>query len=105
MSNFVQCHVMTSNILENFSLIQKHHSNEKLLQINAARSADAGQHKRVCRASGAGPETDITPPTADAANNVVVSDESKDADESTHLTASNSTVAFGDFNANDATSS
>jgi len=50
-------------------------------------------------------ETDITPPTADAANDVVVSDESKDSNESTHSTASNSTVAFGDFNANDATSS
>ena len=42
MSNFVECHVMTLNILENFSLIQKHHSNEKLLQNDAARSADAG---------------------------------------------------------------
>ena len=50
-------------------------------------------------------ETDITPPTADAANDVVVSDESKDSNEITHSTASNSTVAFGDFNANDATSS
>ena len=50
-------------------------------------------------------ETDITPPTADAANDVVVSDESKDSNESTHSTASDSTVAFGDFNANDATSS
>jgi len=50
-------------------------------------------------------ETDITPPTADAANDVVVSDESKDSNESTHSTPSNSTVAFGDFNANDATSS
>ena len=36
---------------------------------------------------------------------VVVSDESKDSNESTHSTASNSTVAFDDFNANDATSS
>ena len=50
-------------------------------------------------------ETDITPPTADAANDVVVSVESKDSNESTHSTASNSTVAFDDFNANDATSS
>ena len=50
-------------------------------------------------------ETNITPPTADTANNVVVSDESKDSNESAHLTASNSTVAFGDFNANDVTSS
>ena len=50
-------------------------------------------------------ETDITPPTADAANDVVVSDESKDSNEITHSTASDSTVAFGDFNANDATSS
>ena len=50
-------------------------------------------------------ETDITPPTADAANDVVVSDESKDSNESTHSTASNSTVVFDDFNANDATSS
>ena len=50
-------------------------------------------------------ETDITPPTADAANDVVVSDESKDSNERTYSTASNSTVAFDDFNANDATSS
>ena len=49
--------------------------------------------------------TDITPPTTDAANDVVVSDESKNSNESTYSTASNSTVAFGDFNANDATSS
>ena len=50
-------------------------------------------------------ETDITPPAADAANDVVASEESKDSNENTHSTASNSTVAFGDFNANDATSS
>ena len=50
-------------------------------------------------------ETDITPPTADAANDVVVSDESKDSNERTYSTASNSTVAFGNFNASDVTSS
>ena len=50
-------------------------------------------------------ETDITPPTADAANDVVVSVESKDSNESTHSTASNSAVAFDDFNASDVTSS
>ena len=50
-------------------------------------------------------ETDITPPTADAANDVVVFDESKDSNERTYSTASNSTVAFGDFNASDVTSS
>ena len=50
-------------------------------------------------------ETDITPPTADAANDTDISNEYKDSNESNHSTASNSTVAFGDFNANDATSS
>ena len=50
-------------------------------------------------------ETDITPPTADAANDVVVSYESKYSNERTHSTASNSTVSFGDFNASDVTSS
>ena len=35
----------------------------------------------------------------------LISNEYKDSNESTHSTASNSTVAFGDFNANDATSS
>ena len=50
-------------------------------------------------------ETDITPPTADAANDTDISNEYKDSNESTHSTASNSTVAFGDFNANDVTSS
>ena len=48
-------------------------------------------------------ETDITPPTADAANDTDISNEYKDSNESTHSTASNSTVAFGDFNTNDAT--
>ena len=50
-------------------------------------------------------ETDITPPTADAANDVVVSDESKDSNEITHSTASNSTAISTDFNASDFTSS
>ena len=50
-------------------------------------------------------ETDITPPTDDAANDTDISNEYKDSNESTYSTASNSTVAFGDFNANDATSS
>ena len=50
-------------------------------------------------------ETDITPPTADAANDTDISNDYKDSNEITHSTASNSTVAFGDFNASDVTSS
>ena len=50
-------------------------------------------------------ETSIASTTADAANNADISDESKDSNENTHLTASNSATTSTDFNASDATSS
>ena len=50
-------------------------------------------------------ETAIASSTADAANDVDISDESKDSNESIHLTASNSATTSTDFNASDVTSS
>ena len=67
-------------------------------KVNVASATTSPSPKAIA-------ETAITSLTADAANDVVVSDESKDSNERTYSTASNSTVAFGDFNANDATSS
>ena len=67
-------------------------------KVNVASATTSPSPKAIA-------ETSMTSLTADAANDVVVSDESKNSNESIYSTASNSTVAFGDFNANDATSS
>ena len=50
-------------------------------------------------------ETDITPPTADAANDTDISNEYKDSNESNHTKAYRSIVASNDFNAIDVTTS
>ena len=50
-------------------------------------------------------ETAIASPIADVANDIDVSSESKDSNESPHSTASNGTFASGDFNASYITSS
>ena len=50
-------------------------------------------------------ETDMTPPTADAANDTGISNEYKDSNESNHTKAYSSIVASNDFNAIDVTSS
>ena len=94
---------------QNAAILASHKRKPKKADRQTDPIVESSRKVNVANATTSKPkaiaETDITPPTADAANDVVVSDESKDSNESTHSTASNSTVAFDDFNANDATSS
>lgn len=94
---------------QNAAILASHKRKPKKADWQTDPIVESSRKVNVANATTSKPkafaETDITPPTADAANDVVVSDESKDSNESTHSTTSDSTVAFGDFNANDATSS
>jgi excisionase family DNA binding protein len=50
-------------------------------------------------------ETDMTPPTADAANDVVVSDDSEQSNDGIHSTESDNATSIDGINASDVTSS
>ena len=94
---------------QNAAILASHKRKPKKADRQTDPIVESSRKVNVANATTSKPkaiaETDITPPTADAANDTDISNEYKDSNESTHSTASNSTVAFGDFNANDATSS
>ena len=94
---------------QNAAILASHKRKPKKADWQTDPIVESSRKVNVANATTSKPkaiaETDITPPTADAANDTDISNEYKDSNKSTHSTASNSTVAFGDFNANDATSS